>query len=293
MVLVGDRPHQGADVERLLAVGVGRRREDVADRREVAARERVRVGRDVAVVRVARRRPTRARLARRHPGVLVVREQDAVGVDEVLGPVLRLPVGAHDAVVAADAEVVLGRDATGEVERLLAGEHHRGVGRHDEDALGVHEHRRLGVPVRLRPDVDAGDDDVDLVPGLGELDDPLERLGHPVHVLGAGVHRDARAGRQREPLDRQAALLGEVERGDDPGALGLGHGAQGPQRVAAEQHPADALGVQGRRRRDQPADQARRCSRRRGGRPGRAGPTRRGRAPRTDPPVPATMATSS
>jgi hypothetical protein len=30
----------------------------------------------------------------------------------------------------------------------------------------VHEHRRLGVPVRLGADVDAGDDDVDLPAGL-------------------------------------------------------------------------------------------------------------------------------
>ena len=79
VVLVGDRPHHGADVEGLLAVGVGLRREDVADGREVAARERVRVGRDVAVVRVARRRRRGAVLAGRHPGVLVVRDQDAVG----------------------------------------------------------------------------------------------------------------------------------------------------------------------------------------------------------------------
>ena len=48
----------------------------------------------------------------------------------------------------------------------------------------------------------------------------------------------------------QPALLGEVERGDDPGALGLGHRAQGPQRVTAEQHPRHALGVQRGRRRD-------------------------------------------
>ena len=253
MVLVGDRPHQGADVERLLAVSIGRRREDVADRGEVAAREHVRVGRDVAVVRVSGRGPPRSGLPRGDPRVLVVREQDAVRVDQVLGPVLRLAVGAHDAVVATDAEVVLGRDAAGEVERLLPGEHHRRVGGHDQDALGVHEHRRLGVPVGLRADVDAGHDDVDLVPGLGELDDPLEGLGDPVHVLGAGVHRDPRAGREGEPLDGQAALLGEVEGRDHPGALRLGHGTQGAQWVAAEQHPAHPLRVQRRRGGDQGA----------------------------------------
>ena len=76
------------------------------------------------------------------------------------------------------------------------------------------QHRRLGVPVRLGADVDAGDDDVDLAAALGERDDPAQRPGHPVHVLGAAVHRDLGAGGQGEPLDRHAQLLGEVERGD-------------------------------------------------------------------------------
>jgi hypothetical protein len=77
------------------------------------------------------------------------------------------------------------------------------------------QHRRLGVPVRLRADVDAGDDDVDLAAGLRERDDAPQGARHPVHVLRAAVHRDAGAGGQREPLDGDAALLGEVERGDD------------------------------------------------------------------------------
>ena len=42
-------------------------------------------------------------------------------------------------------------------------------------------------------------------PGLGELDDALEGAGHPVHVLGAGVHRDARTGREGVPLERAPA----------------------------------------------------------------------------------------
>jgi hypothetical protein len=108
----------------------------------------------------------------------------------------------------------------------------------------MHEHRRLGVPVRLRPDVDPGDDDVDLVPVLGELDDPLERLRDPVHVLGAGVHRDARAGRQGEPLDGQPQLLRQIQGRDDARALGLGNGTERAQRVAAQQNPGDPVGVQ-------------------------------------------------
>ncbi len=194
-----------------LRSGLVSAREDLADRREVRAGCVVREERHVTVRRVARGDAARTGLAGADVGVVVVRHEDGAGAGEVLGPVLRLAVRAHDAVVAADAEVVLGRDATGEVERLLAGEHHGAVGRHDEDALGVHEHRRLGVPVGLGADVDAGDDDVDLAARLGELDDPLEGPGHPVHVLGAGVHRDARAGREGVPLERDLHLLGEVD----------------------------------------------------------------------------------
>ena len=123
----------------------------------------VRRGADVAVERVVASprgagsaRRARRRCARSSASSVVAR------AGEVGRPVLRLAVRAHHALVAADAEVVLGRHAAGVVERLLAGQHHRALGRHHEDALGVHEHRRLGVPVRLRADVDAGDDDVDL-----------------------------------------------------------------------------------------------------------------------------------
>ena len=64
------------------------------------------------------------------------------------------------------------------------------------------------------PTLMPGHHDVDLPAGLGELDDPLERGGHPVHVLGAGVHRDPRARRQREPLKRNRHPLGQVKGGD-------------------------------------------------------------------------------
>ena len=201
-----------------------------------------------------------ARRGKRSPGrdvgALVVGEQHLAGAGEVGRPVLRLPVRAHHALVAADAEVVLGRHAARVVQRLLAGEHHRAVGRHHEDALGVHEHRRLGVPVRLRADVDAADDDVDLAAGLGELHDPPQRRGHPVHVLRAGVHRDLRARGDGEPLDGDLELLGEVERGDHPPALGLGQRAERARRVAEQrdaQHPLRvALGAVA----DQPDDDA-------------------------------------
>ena len=79
----------------------------------------------------------------------------------------------------------------------------------------MHQHRGLGVPVRLGTDVDAGDDDVDLAAVLGELDDPPQDAADPVHVLGAAVHRDERAGGNGKPLERHVHLFGEVEGGVD------------------------------------------------------------------------------
>ena len=243
MVGVGDGAHHRADVERLLAAGVRLLGEDLADGLEVRARRLVRRAADVAVGRVARLGAAREALARRDVGVLVVVEQHLAGAGEVGRAVLRLPVRAHDALVAADAEVVLGRDAAGVVERLLAGQHHRALRRHHEDALGVHQHRRLGVPVRLGADVDAGHDDVDLAARLREGDDAAQRGRDPVHVLRARVHRDARAGGEREPLDRHVELLGEVERGDHAPALGLGQRAEAAGRVAEQDHALHPLRV--------------------------------------------------
>ncbi len=175
---------------------------------------------------VGRHRAPRPGLPRHDVGVLVVRHQHAEGAGQVGRPVLRLPVGSHHPVVAADAVVVLGRDPAGEVERLLAGQHHGALRGHHQDALGVHQHRGLGVPVGLGADVDAGDHHVDLAAVLGELHDPAQRLGHPVHVLGAGVHRDPGARGEREPLDRHLQALGQVEGGDHAQALLLGDRAQ-------------------------------------------------------------------
>ena len=71
----------------------------------------------------------------------------------------------------------------------------------------------------------------------------LQRRGDPVHVLGAGVHRDLRARGEREPLDRHAELLGEVERGDHALALRLGERAERARRVAEQHDAPHALGV--------------------------------------------------
>ena len=222
-------------------------------------------GADVAVARVTGLGLAREALARRRVGVLVVGEQDAAGAREVGRAVLRLAVRAHDALVAADAEVVLRGDPARVVERLLAGEHHRALGRHHEDALGVHEHRRLGVPVRLRADVDAGDDDVDLAARLGEVDDAPQRGRDPVHVLGAGVHRDPRAGGEREPLHRHArSSSARSSAAITAPALGLGQRAQAAGRVAEQDDALHPLGVALGAVGDHPDHDARRV---RGGQP--------------------------
>ena len=173
VVGVDRRAHHAADVERLLAAGVGLLGEHVADARQRRARSRCAASRGRRGRRGSLRRgATRKAFAGSDVGVLVVREQDAARGRQVVRPVLALAVGTHDSLVPADPEVVLGRDRARVVERLLAGQHHRARRRHDEDAARVHQHRRLGVPIRLRADVDAGDDDVDLASRLRELDDP-------------------------------------------------------------------------------------------------------------------------
>ena len=106
----------------------------------------------------------------------------------------------------------------------------------------MHQHRRLGVPVGLGADVDAGDDDVDLAAGLGELDQPAEDAGDPVHVLDPALHRDLGAGRHREPLQRHPHPGREVEGGEDAGALGLGERAHVAAGVAEHDHPRHPLG---------------------------------------------------
>ena len=168
----------------------------------------MRRGAHVSVYRVGRGAPTGPLLTGYEVGVLVVAQQDVARVSEGGRPVLSLAVGPHDPVEAADTEVVLGRHPAGEVQCLLAGQHHRARGGHHQDAAGVHQHRRLRVPVRLSAHVHPGDNDVHLPAALSELDQAAQHRANPVHVLGAAVHRDPRPGRQREPLDRHMHPLG-------------------------------------------------------------------------------------
>ena len=243
MVLVDDGTHQGADVERLLAIWVGRVGEDVADRREVDALDSVRRGPDVTIGRIVRGGAARPAFARSPVRQVVVVHEDAVSLGEGGRPVLGFPVRSHDPRVATDAEVVLGRHPAGVVDRLLAGQHHRAVGGHHEDALGVHQHRRLGVPVRLGADVDARDHDVDLATALGVLHEPSQHLGDPVEVLAARVHGDLGAGRQGVPLERDLEPFGEVDGREQPPALGFADRSHRLGGVAEHGDPLEPFGV--------------------------------------------------
>ena len=256
MVLVDHRTHDRSNVERLLAVFVGARGEDVADGREFAGRMYVRERANVAVHRVGSVGAAREAFSRSDIRVVVVREKYFARCLQVRRPVLSLTVGSHHAVIAADAEVVLCRNSTGVIEGLLAGEDHRAVRRHDQNALGVHQHRRLGIPIRLRADVDSRDDDVDLTAVLGKRDDSAKRARHPVHVLGAALHRNGCAGRQREPLDRYRQLLSEIDRRDHASAFGFGHRAQRFRRVTEQGDACHSLGVAGCRSRHRADDDA-------------------------------------
>ena len=253
-VLIGDGAHDGADVEGLLAARVGDVVEHLADRFEFWSV--VGCSPDVALAIVSSFGATREALSRRPVGMLVVLTHDLAGRFEVGCPVLRLAVGTHDAVVAAEAEVVFGRDAAREVERLLAGEHHRAVGGHDQDPFGVHQHGRLGVPVGLTTDGDAGDDDVDLATSLGEFNQLAQHNRDPVHVFGAAGHGDAGASRHRVPLEGGVVFFRQLQRPDGHPAFRFGEGCQLLGRVPEQHHPGDPFRVAFRGGRQQAADEA-------------------------------------
>ena len=54
----------------------------------------------------------RESLTRGYIGVLIMAKKNVTGIIDVLGPILRLAVEAHDAIIAADPLIILGRNAT-------------------------------------------------------------------------------------------------------------------------------------------------------------------------------------
>ena len=179
MVLVDGRHHHFANIKRSLAPRVGLVRQDVADQFEAVFRigiaiavPAVRIDLHISIQGIGSRGPPGEALARSHVGVVIVAQQNVAGFIDVAGPVLRLAVDTHDAVVAADSLIVLRRDAAGEFQRALAGEHHRRFRRHDQNAPGVHKHGGLGVPVGLRADIDPVNHQINFAARLCELDQP-------------------------------------------------------------------------------------------------------------------------
>ena len=246
VILVNDCSHHGANVERFLAPSVGVVREDLADSSEPGVRAgSVRIRLHIPVNGIACSRPPWESLARSQVGVLIMAQEDVAGLIDVSCPVLRLAVDSHNAIVPANSFVVLGGDAARVVQGALAGEYHRRFRGHDQNAAGVHQHGRLGVPVGLRPHVDPIDDEIHFAACLRKLDQAAQDAGDPVHVFHAALHRDLRPGRDWEPLKRHAHLIGEIQCGKDSPAFGFGECAQVPARISHQQHARHALGILG------------------------------------------------
>src|SRR6202042_1812023 len=121
VVLVGQRAHDRADIEGLLAVRVRLGGEDLADGGEVSIGVAVGVAGDVPRERVSGQGAARSRLAAGDVGVRAVGHEDVAGGGGVGGQLLCLPAVSPHPCVPADAVVVLGGHAAGEVQRLLAG----------------------------------------------------------------------------------------------------------------------------------------------------------------------------
>ena len=106
----------------------------------------------------------------------------------------------------------------------------------------MHQHRRLSVPVRLRTDVDPGDTTFSSPPAW--VNSTIRRSTAAIQSMFSVPLSIAifAPGREREPLDRDAELLGEVERRDDSRALRLGERAERPRRIAEHAHPQHPSG---------------------------------------------------
>src|ERR1017187_3381903 len=108
IVLVHDGPHHFANVEGFLASGIGLVGENLTYQGETVAAMTVRIEPYVTVDGIGCRSLARKALAGCQVGVFIVAQKYMAGFIDVPGPVLGLAVGTHDAVVAANAFIVLG-----------------------------------------------------------------------------------------------------------------------------------------------------------------------------------------
>ena len=258
MVLIDDRLHHLANLESLLSAGVGFIGQDVADARETLLTVfAVDIIANVALDRVASLSGPGESFARLDVSVVVMTHQNVTRFIDVFGPVLCLSVQAHDAVVAADALVIFGGDAAGIIQRAFSGQDHGGFGRHHQDAASVHEHGGFGVPIRLGSDVDAVHEQVDFAARLRELDEPPQDTRNPVHVLDAAVHRNLCACGDGEPFQRDALLLGQIQRRQDALALCFGEGAKILAGIAQQHDAGHTFGIASREVADHAHDNVR------------------------------------
>ena len=77
---------------------------------------------------------------------------------------------------------------------------------------------------------------------LRELDDAAHDARGGIEILGAAVHRDARAARDRHPLERQPARFGKPDRRGDAVALFRPERAHAERRIREHDHALHALG---------------------------------------------------
>src|SRR5689334_8181504 len=135
-------------------------------------------------------------------GMLIMTHEYATSIIDVLSPILCLTIQSHNSFISADAEIVFGRNTTGVIECSFASQHHGSLRCHDENATGVHQHGRFGIPIRLRPDVNAIDNEVHLPARLSEFDKTAQYTSNPIHVLNAAFHGDLRSSGKGIPLQR-------------------------------------------------------------------------------------------
>ncbi len=109
----------------------------------------------------------------------------------------------------------------------------------------MHEHGGLGVPVRLRADVDSVHHQIHFAAGLRELHQAPQDAGNPIHVFHSAVHRDLGAGRDGEPFQGNALRLGQIQSCEDAPAFWFGYGAQILARISQHQNAGHALGIPG------------------------------------------------
>ena len=107
----------------------------------------------------------------------------------------------------------------------------------------MHQHGGFGVPVGLRPDVYPVNQEIDFPSRLSEVDQPPQDASNPIHVFNAAVHRDFGASRDREPLQRNIHLFGQIDSRHNPATLGLSECPQILAGIAKENDAFHAFGI--------------------------------------------------